>query len=146
MSGVLPNYLDYKYGVPLSLGCEQMTQVLPTSGASSYSSGQYFTLNIPRCHNTVLDPHNSFLQFTVSQSASYTLTSSCDSHIQKIEVWVGNVQVENLDNYYNLSAALLNSTVDPITRAYTLNMTKGCVNTAGSMAGETVTATANPST
>ena len=94
-----------------------MTQILPMSGLSLYASGTYFTLNIPRYHNTVLDAHYSFLQFTVGQSASYTLTSSCDSHNQKIEVWVGNVQAKNLDNYYNLSAALLNSTVNPSTHA-----------------------------
>ena len=90
---------------------------------------------------------NSFLRFklTFSDTAntaggiSVNLGGSCDCLFRRLDVYHGSSVLEQVDQYNNLSAMLMNCQVSPVDRAYQWSVLKG---TSGTVGTKTGTATA----
>ena len=129
--------------MPIGVSKQQITVAVPCTGSNSYALGTYFIINLPRCGpNYVFDGPNSFIRFQVTNAdaaSSLILDHSCDCLFQKVEVLhAGNV-LEVIDNYHQLSSILLDAQVPPTLRNTSLNITKGCHATLGTLAGLTHT-------
>ena len=140
MSIALPEQLNFDKHMPIDGGSkQQMTVAVPCTGAGTYNLGTYFMINLPRCGpDYVFDGANSFLRFLVTNNDTtngHTLDHSCDCLFQKVEILHGGAVLETIDNYHQLSHILLDAQVPPNLRNTSLNMTKGCNATLGTIAG-----------
>ena len=144
MSIALVEQLNFEKQMPIDGGSkQQITVAVPCTGAGTYQLGTYFMINLPRCGQDFLfDGPNSFLRFQVNNTDTANtliLDHSCDCFFQKVEVLHGGNVLEVIDNYHQLSALLLDAQVPPTLRNTSLNMTKGCNATLGTIAGLTQT-------
>ena len=125
----LPDQLRYDTAVPSDLGTEtEIAFVTPYTGSADIpvQSGKYFIINIPKFGNNALfDPMNSFLCFKLkltNWNAAQTLTiglgGSAHCIFRRLEVYQGSDVLEQIGQYNNLSAMLMNSQISPIDRAY----------------------------
>ena len=152
----LPDQLRYDRAVPSDLGTEtEIAVVTPYTGSAEMTiqAGKYFIINIPKSGNNALfDPMNSFLRFkltfknpnpTAGQTMAITLGGSADCILRRLEVYQGSNVLEQIDQYNNLSAMLMNSQISPIERAYQWSVLKGTNTTLGTKTGLS-TGTMNP--
>ena len=140
MSIALPEQLNFDKHMPIDGGSkQQMTVAVPCTGAGTYNLGTYFMINLPRCGpDYVFDGANSFLRFQVTNNDTTNgliLDHSCDCLFQRVEILHGGCVLESIDNYNQLSHVLLDSQVPPNLRNTSLNMTKGCHATLGTIGG-----------
>jgi len=126
--------LRYDTSTPSSLGTEvTMSVVTPITGSGNVvvNAGNYFIINIPKSGDRcVFDPMNSFLRFKLNVQNSQGIITlamggSCDSVFRRLEVFHGSNVLEQLDQYNNLSAMLLNSQVNSYDRSNQWSILKG---------------------
>ena len=146
MSIALVEQLNFEKQMPIDGGSkQQITVAVPCTGAGTYQLGTYFMINLPRCGQDILfDGPNSFLRFQVNNTDTANtliLDHSCDCFFQKVEVLHGGNVLEVIDNYHQLSALLLHAQVPSVPTLHntSLNMTKGCNATLGTIVGLTQT-------
>ena len=144
----LPDQLRYDRATPSNLGTDaQVAVVVPYTGSApiTVQAGNYFIINIPKSgDNCVFDPMNSFLRFklTLSDTANsagginVNLCGNADCIFRRMDVYQGSSVLEQVDQYGNLSNMLMNSQVDPVSRAYQWSALKGTSSTVGTKTGQ----------
>jgi hypothetical protein len=154
----LPDQLRYDHATPSSLGTNvEMAVVTPYTGSAAQviQSGNYFIINIPKSgDNCVFDPMNSFLRYkiTLTDTANtagginVNLCGNADCIFRRMDVYQGSNVLEQVDQYGNLSNMLMNSQVDPISRAYQWSVLKGTSSTVGTKTGQQFAIAQNSST
>ena len=110
----LPKNLLYQNKVD-AMGARPYTSNIQPQGAQTYSANDVMIFNIPCNRNTVLSPHDTYLKFSMTATNGATAQdfvrlSKAGAHgfIQRLRLFHGSTLLEDIDNYGNLVAQLIN--------------------------------------
>lgn len=110
---MLPKNLKYGSKIESAYARSMRSNIQPQNGTGPYNPGDTIIINIPTRAGLCLVPSESYLKFTMniannSTSANAFRWDSCGAHgvIQRIRVFHGSNQLQDIDNYGLLAKML----------------------------------------
>lgn len=142
----LPVELDFNRTLPKEVGGSEpkKTVCLPKNG-TVFQPGGFTLIDLTRTPNSVLDCKHTFLRFCVTMGSSAgtdtgNVCGSAHSFIQALESFHNSVPIDNIRNYQNFAAVMLDTQMNAADRATSGNLCLGCSAIYGSAKGISVAA------
>jgi hypothetical protein len=142
MSVKLPKILDYASDLPQDIHSEVRFGSVTPINSTTFGPGDEIIIMLPRAgSNSLLLPSYCKFRATVTPTTTNCVVSgTIDSIFSSLEVRHSGAQIEMIQNYETLFAAMFDSMVNADDRSQGYTITKYCSATRGTLTGRTLTA------